>query len=108
MYTYVNMGRRQGRSTPEPIRIEELDFSHADELEDHIALRGHAVRLSEIQEVFTDEPKLMRDRDGYLLVGMTLGGRLLTVPVAPTDTPRRWRPKTAFDAAKEERTKYAK
>lgn len=85
--------------------LRELDLTHSDELEGHIA--RHGVRLSEIIQVFRDEPRLFRHGHGHLMVGCTRGGRLLTIP-ATQPSRGRWRPKTAFDAVEEERTKYGK
>ena len=43
---------------------------------------------------------------GILLIGETDGGRLLTVPLAPTDDPTTWRPATAFDASRHHRSLF--
>lgn len=39
-----------------------------------------------------------------LLIGETDGGRVLTVPLAATDDPTTWRPATAFEASRHQRT----
>ena len=41
-----------------------------------------------------------------LMIGETNGGRLLTVPLAPTDDPTTWRPATAFDASRHHRALF--
>jgi hypothetical protein len=41
-----------------------------------------------------------------LLIGETNGGRLLTVPLAPTDDPTTWRPATALDAGRHHRALF--
>ncbi len=46
------------------------------------------------------------ERGGVLLIGETDGGRLLTVPLAPTDDPTTWRPATAFDASRHHRALF--
>ena len=43
------------------------------------------------------------EEGSILLIGETDGGRLLTVPLAPTDDPTTWRPATAFDASPHQR-----
>jgi uncharacterized DUF497 family protein len=46
-----------------------------------------------------------RGRPGsVMLIGETDGGRLLTVPLAPTSDPSAWRPATAFDASRHQRS----
>lgn len=85
--------------------MEDLDFGDVDALEGHVA--RHGVRLSDILEVKDDEPKLLRDRNSYLMVGCTEGGRLLAVRIRH----RRgglWSVGTAYDAPAEERSKYGR
>jgi uncharacterized DUF497 family protein len=48
-------------------------------------------------------PNRRGEPGGVLLIGETDGGRLLTVPLAPTDDPTTWRPATAFDADRHQR-----
>ena len=43
---------------------------------------------------------------GILLIGETDGGRVLTIPLAPTDDPSTWRPATAFDASRDQRNLF--
>jgi hypothetical protein len=49
---------------------------------------------------------LRGETGGVLLIGETNGGRLLTVPLAPTDDPTTWRPATAFDASRHHRALF--
>jgi hypothetical protein len=62
----------------------------------------HGVVGEEVEEVPWNRNIVFRnprgEPGGLLLVGVTDGGRLLTVPLAPTDDPTTWRPATAFDA----------
>ena len=44
--------------------------------------------------------------EGILLIGETDGGRVLTIPLAPTDDPSTWRPATAFDASRDQRSLF--
>lgn len=41
-----------------------------------------------------------------LLIGVTNGGRCLTVPLAPTRDPTTWRPATGFDASRHQQALF--
>ena len=86
--------------------MEISDLELPDGLADHIHPRA---TLVEIWEVFSDEPMFLRNRGGVptsrLMVGRTLGGRLLTVPITRRG-PGLWRARTAYPAKPRERTLY--
>ncbi len=83
-------------------QIEELDFD--GDLELHLRERGtydkHIVSFTEIREVFLGDPLFFENLPGrkalLLMVGPTIAGRFLTVPIEPTGRLGHWRPVTAF------------
>src|SRR5215217_7210745 len=70
----------------------------------------HGVLRSEVDQILWNRNVVLRNPNGaagtVLLVGETNGGRLLTVPLAPTDDPTTWRPATAFDAGRHHRALF--
>lgn len=70
----------------------------------------HGVVGDEVEQVKWNRNLVLRnprgEAGGVLLVGETDGGRLLTVPLAPTDESTTWRPATAFDAGRHHRTLF--
>jgi len=70
----------------------------------------HGVTRREVDEVpwnrhiVSENPR--GERGSLLLIGETDGGRLLAVPLAPTDDPTTWRPATAFDASRHHRALF--
>jgi hypothetical protein len=79
--------------------IDSLEFDDYNVEE----IARHGVTTREVREVLAGNYRLLRNakkhRAPYLMVGPTLGGRWLTVPIAPTEIPGTWRPATAFDAS---------
>lgn len=70
----------------------------------------HGVTPIEVLQVLDDDPRYFRNKKGheapYVMVGRTYGGRILTVPLAPTPVDGMWRPATAFDAGPHELARY--
>jgi len=68
----------------------------------------HGVSAAEVVQVIANRhitaPNPRGEEGSILLIGETDGGRVLTVPLAPTDDPGTWRPATAFDASRHQRT----
>lgn len=56
------------------------------------------------RSVISESPR--GEAGSVLLIGETNGGRLLTVPLAPTDDPTTWRPATAYDASRHHRALF--
>lgn len=79
--------------------------------EHNVAEMGaHAVSPEEIEQVISNRHVTVANPrggpGGVLLIGRTDGGRVLTVPLAPTGDPGTWRPATAFDASRHQRTVF--
>jgi hypothetical protein len=70
----------------------------------------HGVSRREVGQVLWNRGIVARNSHGepgsILLIGETDGGRLLTVPLVPTDDPTTWRPATAFDASRHHRALF--
>jgi hypothetical protein len=70
----------------------------------------HGVTRWEVEEVPWNRRIVTKNPRGeagsILLIGETDGGRLLTVPLAPTDDPTTWRPATAFGASPHHRALF--
>jgi hypothetical protein len=86
--------------------IADLIFDDHNERE----MARHGVVRYEVEQLMSNRNRVLRNPRGeagsILLVGETDGGRLLTVPLAPTDDPTTWRPATAFDAGRHHRTLF--
>jgi uncharacterized DUF497 family protein len=86
--------------------VSDLIFDEHNERE----MARHGVTADEVDElkwnrkVFSDNPR--GEPGSMLLIGKTNGGRLLTVPLAPTDDPTAWRPATAFDSSRHHRALF--
>lgn len=84
--------------------VEELDLD--DALEIHLLERGisgkHIVSFAEIMEVFEGSPEYFENSPGRrapaVMVGPTVEGRFLCVPIEPTGMRSVWRPITAYTA----------
>lgn len=85
-------------------RVEHLHLD--DALATHLEERGisgkHIVSFAEIQGVYQGAPEYFANSPGRrapaVMVGPTLEGRFLCVPIEPTDTWGVWRPVTAYTA----------
>lgn len=83
-----------------PVEIRALLWDETNER--HLAKHGVSVR--EIAQMLSNPHVIVQNRKQrgtrHLLIGSTHGGRILTVPLAPTADPCTWRPVTAFPATK--------
>lgn len=62
--------------------VRILDLAWDERNEEHIA--RHGVTREEVEDAVRNKPFVTRARDGtYRVIGQTLGGRYLTVIVAP-------------------------
>jgi uncharacterized DUF497 family protein len=81
------------------IRIAELEFDEYNEEE----LRRHGISPIEVMQLlenaFTVRRNMKRRSGERQLIGETNGGRRLTVILASTSVPDRWRPVTGWDSA---------
>lgn len=79
--------------------IADLVFDDHNERE----MARHGIVRYDIDEIVRNRHVIAAnprgEAGGMLLIGETNGGRLLAVPLAPTDDPTTWRPATAFDAS---------
>ena len=77
-----------------------------DELRQHLLERGtyaeHEVILTELLEVHQDAPRYFANRAQrrapVIMLGQSIGGRILCVPIEPAGRRDVWRPVTAFEA----------
>jgi uncharacterized DUF497 family protein len=72
-------------------------------------LKIHGVTIREIYEVLDDDPKPMRNHSvgaPWILIGLTVAGRFLTLPLDSTGEEGVWRPRTGYDSSKKERRRY--
>jgi len=91
--------------------FDELEVD--DEFRAHVAERRHFVRSSEVLEVLLGRPIFLDNADPdqdhrapVMMVGETVQGRLLIVPIEPTGRPGVWRAVTAYQASLSERRRY--
>lgn len=86
--------------------VSDLIFDEHNERE----MGRHGVVRFEVDGVVwnrhlvSDNPR--GEQGSVMLIGETDGGRLLAVPLAPTDDPTTWRPATAFDASRHHRALF--
>lgn len=89
--------------------ITDLEIDAEDGNRFHI--ERHGITADEVFQVLDNSLYvIIRNRNEhrapYVMIGPTYGGRLLTIPIAPTDLDGVWRPSTAWDAKRGERTVY--
>ncbi|MCL4545106.1 MAG: BrnT family toxin [Chloroflexi bacterium] len=94
--------------------VVELGFD--DRFREHLQDRGryekHRISEREIAEVFENAPQFFINARGegrrapLVMVGPTIAGRMLVVPIEPTESWGVWRPVTAFEANRHHRTRY--
>ena len=79
------------------IHIAELEFDDYNEEE----LAGHGISPSEVMQMLENAFTIRRNKKSASgdrqLIGETNGGRRLTVILASTSVPDRWRPVTGWD-----------
>ncbi len=87
-------------------RIYELQIDEWNEAE----MARHGVTPRDVLQVLNGSPKFFPNKKPHsariLMVGRTLGRRLLTVPLAETSIREVWRPATAFDSDGDEAARY--
>ena len=85
-----------------------------DEFRGHLTSRAtypkHQVNVTEVLQVHAGAPKYFVNTGGHrapiVMVGPTVAGRFLCVPVEPTGRMGVWRPITAFDANTHHKDRY--
>ena len=84
-------------------RIAELEFDEDNEEK----LAAHGISAMEVLELLANTFTLRRNKKNRSgarqLIGQTNGGRSLTIVLAPTHTPERWRPVTGWYSTPSER-----
>ncbi len=87
------------------IKIDDIEVDDYNESE----MLRHGVSVREVLQVLDGDFELFRNANKrgatHLVVGKTLGGRWLTIPISPTSQPGVWRPATAFPARRGDRAK---
>ena len=85
------------------IRIAELEFDDDNEAE----LAAHHITALEVLELLENRFTVRRNKKhragARQLIGQTNGGRVLTIMLAATHVPDRWRPVTGWDSTPPER-----
>ena len=86
--------------------VAELIFDEHNraEMARHGVTRWEADEVPWNRHIVTKNPR--GEARSVLLIGETDSGRLLTIPLAPTDDPTTWRPATAFDASPHHRSLF--
>jgi hypothetical protein len=86
--------------------VAELIFDEYNEAE----MARHGVVRWEVDQIAWNRRGFYENWRGehgsVLMIGETDAGRLLVVPLAPTDDPTTWRPATAFDASRHHRALF--
>jgi hypothetical protein len=80
------------------------DQHNLAEMARHHVSRHEVDQIVANRHVISENPRSAAG--SVLLIGETDGGRLLTVPLAPTNDPTTWRPATAFDASRHHRALF--
>lgn len=85
------------------IRITELEFDDYNVAK----LADHAINAEEVLQLLENRYTVRRNKNAATgdrqLIGETSGGRMLTVVLAETLVPGRWRPITGWDSTDAER-----
>lgn len=88
------------------VKIYDLEFDDDNESE----IARHGITQREVRQVLDGTPRFFPNTKGHsaalIMVGRTAGGRLLTVPLAPSALRDVWRPATAFDSNRREQSLY--
>lgn len=87
------------------IEIDTIEVDDDNESE----MNRHGVSVREVLQVVDGDFEVLRNAKAhdapYLMIGATLAGRWLTIPITPTGQPGVWRPATAFPARQADRAK---
>ena len=89
------------------IEVEALHFDERNEAK----LAAHGVSIREAFQVLEGVPRALRNHgEGapWVIIGPTATGRMITLPIDPTDEPGIWRPRTTYDSSRTESRRYAK
>jgi len=90
------------------MRLDVAELELDDENEREMA--AHGVSAIELVQLLDDRIEVFRNRKGrtarHLMLGMTHGGRVLTVPIVRTAVEGRWRPVTAWESTPPEKARY--
>jgi hypothetical protein len=90
------------------VRVRIFDLQIDDWNADEAA--RHGVSEREIRQVLDGEPVFLPNKRGHrasiIMIGPTYGGRMLTIPLAPTDVEEVWRPATAWNSSPGECARY--
>lgn len=89
------------------IEVEGLHFDERNEGK----LTAHGVSIREAYQVLEGAPRALRNHSEgapWVIIGPTANGRMITLPIDPTDEPGIWRPRTASDSSRKESRRYAK
>jgi hypothetical protein len=97
-------GRKIRRMARHGVADLIFDGHNEREMARHGVVRFEVEQLTSNRKTISDNPR--GEIGSVLLIGETNGGRLLTVPLAPTDDPTTWRPATAFDASRYHRSLF--
>jgi hypothetical protein len=85
------------------IHIAELEFDEYNEAE----LAAHQITPYEVMQILRNRFTVRRNRrnrsGNHQLIGETDGSRVLTIILAATTEPDRWRPVTGWDSSPQER-----
>ncbi len=86
--------------------VSDLIFDEHNEREmaRHGVVRYEVDRIIWNRHIISGNPR--GEPGSVLLIGETDSGRLLSVPLGPTDDPTTWRPATAFDASRHHRALF--
>jgi hypothetical protein len=102
-----NLCQESQRRHPE-VGIDVTGLLFDDESEAKFA--RHGIAVSDVLEVFEKWPRYYRNRPDrratHVMVGPTLRGRVLVVPIEPWGAEGLWRPVTAFPATPGQVSRY--
>lgn len=89
-------------------RVDELEFDEHNEEE----LARHGIDPLRAYAVVTGQPLFVRNKRGraatYKVIGPDSSGTMLTIPIAATALPGRWRPVTGWASTRGEVTLWRK
>jgi hypothetical protein len=91
------------------MRVDEFAIDEVNEEK----FERHGVTVQEVLQVLqAGEFRMFRNKGRrrenaeYVVIGTTLGGRFLTIPVDAMPIPGQWRPRTAWESSEAEQTRY--
>jgi hypothetical protein len=73
-------------------------------------LAAHGLTMRDALDVLDEDPRLMLNKSPegapYVLIGPTAVGRMVTLPIDPTNEPGVWRPRTGYASSDAEAIRY--